>query len=108
MGLYRLPLFWRYPSILSPPHIISSTPVHIAVESVRADGQSASVDVIAQASVVGLYRPPVFSMLNALPSYARPPHMIISSPVHTIAKSMRPEGQLKSTEVDVHESVTGL
>jgi len=61
-----------------PPQTIISLPVHTAVCSDRASGES-GVLVAVQLSVAGLYLPPVFKK----PLSPAPPHTIISLPVQT-------------------------
>jgi len=71
-----------------PPQTIISLPVQTAVCAYRRSGTFNSV-VAIQASVVGLYRPPVSVISN--PTSA-PPHTIIWLPVHTAVCRPLPPG----------------
>src|SRR5712671_3387872 len=90
MGLY-LPPVLKYgggmPKAL-PPQTIISSPVHTAVCTTRGTG-ALTVVVATQASVFGLYRPPLLSKVEG---GIKPPQTIISSPVQTPVKSTRPSG----------------
>jgi hypothetical protein len=77
-GLYRPPVFKRATLLSSPPHMIISLPVQIAVCESRPTGALAML-VAVQLPVVGLYLPPVFER----PILSAPPQIIISDPVHT-------------------------
>ena len=70
-----------------PPQTIISSPVHTAVCTTRGPG-ALTVVVATQASVFGLYRPPLLSKGDEV----EPPQTIISLPVQTPVKPARPSG----------------
>jgi hypothetical protein len=77
--------------------MIIRLPVHTAVWSVLALG-APEVEVRAQVSVIGLYRPPVFP--------GAPPHTTSALPVHTPVGALLAGGALE-VEVAVQLSVIG-
>src|ERR1700737_4723880 len=85
------------PPTEEPPQTIISLPVQTAVCEIRTAGE---LLVGAQASVLGLYLPPVFKKPN-------PPQTTISLPVHTAVCELRPSGAL-AVLVAVQLSVPGL
>lgn len=103
-GLYLPPVLKGMNEAFSPPHMIISVPLHIAVCENRAAGQFVPVDIALQVFDDNVYRPPLLKAL--LPLY--PPHIAIWVPVHTAVHSLRAEGQLVPVDVAVHELVTGV
>ncbi len=85
-----------------PPQTIMRVPVQIAVCPARAMGTPALV-MRAQVSVIGLYRPPVYSTVAA-PS---PPQTIMREPVQTAVCPARRAGA-PAVATGAQESVVGL
>src|SRR5215813_14966382 len=105
MGSYLPPVLVRLrqpkPRTVHPPHTIISLSLQAAVCPARAEG-ALLVLVAIQLSVLGLYLPPVLRS----PPLPRPPHVIISLPVHTEG-APRGDGALVVL-VAVQLSVLGL
>jgi hypothetical protein len=90
----------RYPR---PPQTIILVPVHTAVWPCLPVGAPSSIDVAAQLSVAGSYRPPEF--VPPVPS--SPPQTIISVPVQTAEEPYLGVGTPGPVDVFVQVSVAG-